>query len=230
MNIDEHPSVASQLGVQSIPAVFAFKNGRPVDGFMGALPESQLRSFIERLAGKGAFAGSELEAAQAALDAGDIQAAAENFAAALKQDAGNETAIAGLARCYIATGDLARASQVLGLTPPAKQNAPVIASAKAALELARKAESSAKADTKALVAEIEKNPANYQARFDLALALNAKGDREGTLDQLLEIIRRNRSWNEDAARKQLIELFEAWGPDHPMSAKGRQRLSSMLFS
>ena len=230
MNIDEHPSVAGQLGVQSIPAVFAFKDGRPVDGFMGALPESQVRSFIERVAGKGAFSGSELDAAQAALDAGDVKSAAEGFAAALQRDSGNESAIAGLARCYISTGDLARAEQVLALTPPAKQTAAPIVSAKAALELARKAEGSAKADTAALAAEIEKNAANHQARFDLALALNAKGDREGALDQLLEIIRRNKSWNEDAARKQLVEFFDAWGPDHPLAASGRQRLSSLLFA
>ncbi len=230
MNIDEHPSVAGQLGVQSIPAVFAFKDGRPVDGFMGALPESQVRSFIERVAGKEAFSGEELDAAQAALDAGDVKFAAEGFAEALKRDSGNENAIAGLARCYISTGDLARAEQVLALTPPAKQTAAAVTSAKAALELARKAAESAKIDTAALVAAIEKNPADYQARFDLALALNAKSDREGALDQLLEIIQRNKSWNDDAARKQLVEFFDAWGPDHPLSASGRQRLSSLLFA
>ncbi len=230
MNIDEHPSIAGQLGVQSIPAVFAFKDGRPVDGFMGALPESQVRSFIERIAGKEAFSGEELDAAQAALDAGDVKSAAEGFAVALQRDSGNENAIAGLARCYIAAHDLARAEQTLALAPPAKQNAAPIASAKAALELARKAEGSAKADTAALAAAIEKNPADYQARFDLALALNARGDSEGALDQLLEIIRRNKGWNEGAARKQLVEFFDAWGPDHPLSASGRQRLSSLLFA
>jgi putative thioredoxin len=230
MNIDEHPAIAGQLGVQSIPAVFAFKNGRPVDGFMGALPESQIRSFIERIAGKGAFAGSVLEAAQAALDEGDINSAAEGFAAALQQDSGNADAVAGLARCYIATGDLKRAEQTLALTPPSKQNAAAIVSAKAALDLARKGEASAKTDVKMLAAAIEKDPADFQARLDLALALNAKGDKDGALGQLLEIIRRDRNWNDDAARKQLVEFFNAWGPTHPLSVSGRQRLSSILFA
>jgi putative thioredoxin len=230
MNIDEHPAVAGQLGVQSIPAVFAFKNGRPVDGFMGALPESQIRSFIERLAGKDAFAGSVLEAAQAALEAGDINSAAEGFAAALQQDSGNADAVAGLARCYIATGDLKRAEQTLALTPPSRQNAAAITSARAALDLARKGEASAKSDVKGLRAAIEKDPANFQARLDLALALNNKGDRQGAMEQLFEIIRRDRNWNEDAARKQLVEFFNAWGPNHPLAVTGRQKLSSLLFA
>ena len=230
MNIDEYPEIAGQLGVQSIPAVFAFKNGQAVDGFMGALPEGQLRSFIERVAGKGAFAGSELEAAQAALDAGDVNTAASAFAEALQQDGSNIDAIAGLARCYIATGDLLRAEHTLALTPPSKANAAPIASARAALELARKSAATAGADLAGLKQAIERNPADLQARFDLALALHAKNDREGALDQLLDIIRRDRAWNDQAARKQLVEFFDAWGPTDPMSAKGRQRLSSILFA
>jgi putative thioredoxin len=230
MNIDDYPEIAGQLGVQSIPAVFAFKNGQPVDGFMGALPESQLRSFIERVAGKSAFAGSELEAAQAALEAGDVNTAATGFADALQRDSGNIEAIAGLARCYIATGDLTRAEQTLSLAPPSKANAAPIASARAALELARKSAASAGADLTQLTQAIECNPADLQARFDLALALNAKNNREGALDQLLDIIRRDRTWNEQAARKQIVEFFDAWGPADPMSVKGRQRLSSILFA
>ncbi len=230
MNIDDHPEVAGQLGVQSIPAVFAFKNGQPVDGFMGALPESQLRAFIERIAGKEAFAGSELEAAQAALAAGDINGAASGFANVLQQDSGNVDAIAGLTRCYVATGDLVRAEQTLGLAPPSKANAAPIASARAALELARKGEASANADLSGLRARLERDPGDWQSRFDLALALNAQGDREGAMDHLLEIIRRDREWNDSAARKQLVEFFEAWGSDDPMSVKGRQRLSTLLFS
>jgi putative thioredoxin len=230
MNIDEHPAIPGQLGVQSIPAVFAFKSGRPVDGFMGALPESQIRSFIERLAGKDVFAGSVLETAQAALDAGDINAAAEGFAAALQQDSGNPDAVAGLARCYLATGDLKRAEQTLALVPASKQNTGAIASAKAALELARKGAASGKTDLKGLQATVEKDPSNFQARLDLALALNNKGDKDGALTQLLEILRRDRGWNEDAARKQLVEFFNAWGPTHPVSIRGRQQLSSILFA
>jgi putative thioredoxin len=230
MNIDDYPEIAGQLGVQSIPAVFAFKNGQPVDGFMGALPESQLRSFIERVAGKGAFAGSELEEAQAALDAGDVNTAATGFAGALQRDAGNVEAIAGLTRCYIATGDLTRAEQTLSLAPPSKANAAPIASARAALELARKSAATAGTDLSKLRQAIERDPADLQARFDLALALNAKNDREGALDQLLDIIRRDRAWNDQAARKQLVEFFDAWGATDPMSVKGRQRLSSILFA
>jgi putative thioredoxin len=210
--------------------VFAFKAGRPVDGFMGALPESQIRSFIERLAGKGVFAGSVLEAAQAALDSGDINAAAEGFAAALQQDSDNPEAVAGLARCYLATGDLKRAEQTLALVSASKQNVASIASAKAALALARKGEASGKTDAKGLTAALEKDPDNHQARLDLALALHQKGDKDGALDQLLDIIKRDRTWNDDAARKQLVEFFNAWGPTNPVSARGRQKLSALLFS
>jgi putative thioredoxin len=230
MNIDEYPEVAGQLGVQSIPAVFAFVNGQPVDGFIGSLPESQIRSFIERVAGKDAFAGSELETAQAALEAGDINSAAEGFASVLQRDSGNVDAIAGLARCYIATNDLPRAEQTLALAPTSKANSAPIASARAALELARKGAASAHADIDKLRKEIADNPGNLQAHFDLALALNAKRDREGAMDELLTIIRRDKAWNDGAARKQLVEFFEAWGPADPMSVKGRQRLSALLFA
>jgi len=230
MNIDEHPEVAGQLGVQSIPAVFAFSNGQPVDGFMGALPESQLRAFIERVAGQEAFAGSEIEVAQAALAAGDYNSAAQAFGSILQKDNANIDAIAGLARCYIGAGDLVRAEQTLGIAPPSKANAAAITSARAALELARKEQESANVDTTKLQQQIEQDPGDLQARFDLALALNAKGDREGATDQLLEIVRRDKSWNDGAARKQLVEFFEAWGPDDPMSTRGRQRLSAMLFA
>ncbi len=230
MNIDEYPEVAGQLGVQSIPAVFAFRNGQPVDGFMGALPESQLRAFVERVAGKDAFAGSELEAAQAALAAGEINAAAAAFAEILQRDGGNADAIAGLAQCYIATGDLERAEQTLALVPPPKENAAAVTSARASLELARKTAGSAQADLGPLEAAVERNPDDHQARYDLALALNAKHDRERAAEQLLEIVRRDRGWKDGAARKQLVEFFEAWGPDHPMSVQGRQRLSALLFA
>jgi putative thioredoxin len=230
MNIDDYPEIAGQLGVQSIPAVFAFVNGQPVDGFIGSLPESQIRSFIERVAGKEAFAGSELGSAQAALDAGDVNAAAEGFANVLQRDSGNVEAIAGLARCYIVTGDLPRAEQTLALAPTSKANAAPIASARAALELARKGAASADVDVGKLRAEVAQNPGNLQAQFDLALALNAKQDREGAMEQLLAIIKRDKAWNDGAARKQLVEFFEAWGPGDPMSAKGRQRLSALLFA
>jgi putative thioredoxin len=228
MNIDEYPEVAGQLGVQSIPAVFAFKNGRPADGFMGALPESQVRAFIQRLAGPGAGEETGLDEAKAAFDAGDISGAAEQFAGILERDPDNLDALAGLAKCYIATGDFARAEQTLAIVPPAKQTEEGYVSAKAALELARKA--GAKPDIKALEQAVSANPRDWDARFKLAIALNAMGRREEALDQLFEIVRKDRAWNEDAARKQLIEFFEAWGAKDPLTQAGRQRLSSLLFA
>jgi putative thioredoxin len=177
MNIDDHPAVAGQLGVQSIPAVFAFKNGQPVDGFMGALPESQVKDFVQRLLGPAAAGEEEspIEAADAALAAGDINSAAGLYAAALQQDGENADAAAGLSKCYIKAGDLKRAEQTLGLVPPAKATAPSVVSAKAMLELAKKA---AKAgDAVSLKATVEKEPQNYEARYNLALLLNASGQR-----------------------------------------------------
>jgi putative thioredoxin len=228
MNIDEHPAVAGQLGVQSIPAVFAFKDGQPVDGFMGALPESQVRAFIQRLTGPDAGSDSVLEDAQAAFEAGEIGAAAAGFAAALQEDPENIDAVAGLARCYISTRDLARAEQTLALAAPAKQTAEAYLSAKAALELAKKA--GAKEDLGVLDKAIASNPQDWDARYKLALTLNAKGQRQEAMDQLFEIVRKDRAWNDDAARKQLVEFFEAWGPKDPLTQAGRQRLSSLLFA
>ena len=232
MNIDDYPEVAGQLGVQSIPAVFAFKNGQPVDGFMGALPESQVKAFIQRLLGPGAGAGDAgttgLEDAKAAFEAGDIGGAAAGFAAVLQADPESVDAVAGLAKCYIAAGDFARAEQTLALVPPAKQTAEAYVSAKAALELAKKA--GPKPDIAALEQAVAAHPADWDARFKLAIALNAMGKRQAAMDQLFEIVRKDRVWNEDAARKQLIEFFEAWGAKDPLTLAGRQRLSSLLFA
>jgi putative thioredoxin len=227
MNIDDHPEVAGQLGVQSIPAVFAFKNGQPVDGFMGALPESQVRAFIQRLTGPAAEEETGIEEAQAAFDAGDISGAAAQFAAILQSDRENADAIAGLAKCYIATGDFPRAEQTLALVPPAKHTQESYVSAKAALELAKKA--GAKPDLKRLEQAVSANPKDWDARFKLAIALNAKGQRQQAMDNLFEIVRKDREWNDDGARKQLVEFFEAWGAKDPLTQAGRQRLSSLLF-
>ena len=232
MNIDAHPSVAQQMRVQSIPAVFAFVDGRPIDGFMGALPETQIRQFIDRILGEagGADAGFEeaLAAAAQALEGGDAQGAAEVYAAILQEDRENVEALAGLAKCYLKTNDVDKAEQTLGLVPPDKKETQAIAAVRAAIDLARKG---AKAgDTAPLAAKVEQEPANHQARFDLALALIANGDREAGLDHLLDIMRRNRQWNEDGARKQIVQLFEAWGPKDPLTIDGRRRLSSVLFA
>jgi putative thioredoxin len=229
LNIDENPQIPGQMGVQSIPAVFAFQDGKPVDGFMGALPESRVNAFIARLIGDTAGdTAANLEAAEAALAAGDVNSAAQMFGEVLQDDRENAQSLAGLAKCYIKTGDLARAEQTLALVPPAKADSAPVASARAALELARKAP--ATGDIEALRAKLAADPKDPQARFDLALALNAKGDRSGALDELLVLVAMNRAWNDDAARKQLLQLFDAWGPSDASTIAGRQRLSSLLFA
>jgi putative thioredoxin len=229
LNIDDHPQIPGQMGVQSIPAVFAFRDGKPVDGFMGALPESRVADFIARLIGDSAGdTAADLEAAEAALAAGDLNTAAQTFGEVLQKDRENAQSLAGLAKCYIKTGDIARAEQTLALVPPAKADSAPVASARAALELARKAPSTG--DIEGLRAKLAANPRDAQSRFDLALALNAKGDRNGALEELLALVAKNRSWDDDAARKQLLQLFDAWGVSDPATITGRQRLSSLLFA
>ncbi len=230
MNIDDHPQIAGQLGIQSIPAVIAFKNGQPLDGFMGALPESQVTAFIERVAGPAgpSSADEALAAAAEALAAKDYAGAASVFSAVLQEDPENLAALAGLVRAYVALGQLAQARGLLGGLTPEQEKDAAIGSARAALELAAQAEKLGKPGD--LAKRVEADPSDYQARFDLALALNASGDRAGASDQLLEIIRRDRTWNDAAARKQLVQFFEAWGLKDPAAVKGRQRLSSLLFA
>jgi putative thioredoxin len=230
MNIDEHPAIPGQMGIQSIPAVIAFVNGQPADGFLGALPESQVTAFVERLI-KDRVGGEEkdlLKAADAALAEGDPAGAAELYAKLLAEDSTNTSALAGLARTYVATGALDQAKQMLALVPESKRNEAPVAAARAALELAEQATSLGP------VAELEQrvvaNPLDHQARYDLALALNAQGFRNEALDHLLEIVRRDRTWNEDGARKQLVLLFDAWGPTDEATVAGRRRLSSILFA
>ncbi|MDQ0391219.1 thioredoxin [Labrys monachus] len=230
MDIDKYPQIAGQLGVQSIPAVFAFSKGQPVDGFMGALPESQVKEFITRIAGPGGAPETEemLAEAEALLAEGDDEGAAQIFAQIYEEDPDNLKAIAGLARCAVAAGQLEQAAATLSLTPKGKENDPIIASARAALELAEQA--SDVGDLQALMRQVDADPADHQARFDLALALVAAGRRKEAVDQLLDIARRDRQWNEDGARKQLVQFFEAWGPMDENSIYGRRRLSSILFS
>ena len=230
MNIDEHPAIPGQMGIQSIPAVIAFVNGQPADGFMGALPESQVVAFLERLT-KGKIAAEEkdfLKEADVALVEGNPAAAAEIYAQLLAEDSGNVHALAGLARCYVETGALEQAKQTLALVPEAKRNEAPVAAARAALEIAEQAK------TLGPYAELEQkvhtNPLDHQARFDLAVALNAKGKRAEAVNHLIEIVKRDRKWNEDGARKQLVQLFEAWGPTDEATLDGRKQLSSILFS
>ena len=230
INIDEHPAIAGQLRVQSIPTVYAFLDGRPVDGFQGALPESQVKQFVERLVGDsmGADLAEAVAEANKLLEAGDVQSAAEIFAAVIKEDRENVEAIAGLARVYLITGDLARAEQTLSIVPPDKQANQAVASVKAAIELAKHGAAPDKTDE--LKAAVKANPADHQARIDLAMAYAAAGDKEAAVDELLESFRRDKGWNDQAARKQLVQFFEAWGPKDPATLDGRRRLSSLLFS
>jgi putative thioredoxin len=230
MDIDKHPSIPGQLGIQSIPAVFAFVNGQPVDGFLGALPESQVTAFIERLT-KDRLGGEEqdhLKNADDLLAKGDAAGAADLYAQVLAQDSGNLAALGGLTRSYVRTGALEQAKQTLALVPEAKRNDPAVAAARAALEVSEQAK--AVGPIADLEAKVAGNPLDHQARFDLALALNGKGQRQEAVDNLLEIVKRDRKWNDDGARKQLVQFFEAWGPTDEATVNGRKRLSSILFS
>jgi putative thioredoxin len=230
MNIDEHPAIPNQMGIQSIPAVIAFANGQPADGFMGALPESQVIAFLERLTKDriGGEAQDLLKAADAALADGDAAGAADLYAQLLAEDSGNVHALGGLARCYVETGALDQARQTLAMVPEAKRNESSVAAARAALELAEQAK------TVGPLAELEQkvaaNPLDHQARFDLAVALNGKGQRMEALEQLIAIVKRDRKWNDDGARKQLVQFFDAWGPTDEATVEGRRRLSSILFA
>ena len=230
MNIDEHPSIPGQMGIQSIPAVIAFVNGQPADGFLGALPESQVTAFIERLT-KGRVSAEDkdlLQAAEAALAEGNAAGAADLFARVLADDPTHVPALAGLVRCYVATGALDQAKQTLAMIPESKRSETAVAAARAALELAEQA--SALGPIAELEQKVAANPLDHQARFDLALAHNAKGRRKEALDHLIEIARRDRKWNDDGARKQLVQLFDAWGPTDEATVEGRKRLSSILFA
>jgi putative thioredoxin len=230
MNIDEHPAIPGQMGIQSIPAVIAFVNGQPADGFLGALPENQVAAFIDRLT-KGQLGADEkdrLKLADAALAGGDPAGAAELYAQILAEDGANVPALAGLARCYVETGALEQAKQTLAMVPEAKHNDASVAAARAALELAEQATSVGPIGD--LERKVTSNPLDNQARFDLAVALNASGRRQEALDHLIEIVRRDRAWNDDGARKQLVQLFDAWGPTDELTVAGRKRLSSILFA
>ncbi|HEY2528745.1 MAG TPA: thioredoxin [Xanthobacteraceae bacterium] len=230
MNIDEHPAIPGQMGIQSIPAVIAFVNGQPADGFLGALPESQVVAFLERLTKDriGGDAKDLLEAADAALADGDAAGAADLYSRLLAEDGSNVHALAGLARCYVETGMLEQARQTLTMVPETKHSDAPVAAARAALALAEQAK------TLGSIGELEQkvaaNPLDRQARFDLALALNGKGRRLEALDHLISIVKSDRKWNDDGARKQLVQFFDAWGPTDEATIEGRKRLSSILFA
>jgi putative thioredoxin len=230
MDIDKHPDIPGQMGIQSIPAVIAFYNGQPVDGFMGALPEGQVTEFLERLT-KGKAGPQErdlLKEADEALAAGDPAAAANLYGELVTQDSGNVAALAGLARCYLETGALDMAKQTLALVPDAKKNDAAVAAARAALDVAEQAQKVGPLDE--LERKVAADPLDHQARLDLATGLNATGKRSEAADHLLSIVKRDRKWNDDGARKQLVQFFEAWGPMDEATLDGRKKLSSILFS
>jgi putative thioredoxin len=230
MNIDEHPAVAGQLGIQSIPAVIAFVDGRAADGFVGALPESQVKAFIERLAGPagGPDVEKQLAEADAFLESGAFDKAGPLYLEILKATGDNIRAVAGLARTAIAAGDLDGARAVLSKIPETHAADPALAAVRAQLALAD--QTADLGDEAPLRQRVAADPKDFQARFDLALLLNARGDREGATDLLLEIISRNRNWEEEKARKQLLQFFDAWGPTHEATLGARRRLSSLLFA
>jgi putative thioredoxin len=231
INTDEHPYFAQQLRVQSIPAVYAFKGGRPVDAFVGALPESQIRQFIKKLGGAAAPSPVQqaLEQAKAALDAGDGGTASAIYGQILAHEPGNVAAAIGLARCHVDAGDIDRARQLLDSLPPDARKSADAQQLVTRIELAAQAEQ-AQGELAQLLEKIAHDPADHQARLDLAIALFAGGQQEAAMDQLMESYRRDRNWNDAAARKQLIKFWEALGPTHALTVAGRRRLSSMMFA
>ena len=230
LNIDENPAIAQQLRIQSIPAVFAFRDGQPVDGFSGALPESQVRAFVERLTGDSGPNEVEraIEAAEQAREAGDLDRAVDVFGQILRIEPQNVDALAGLAQCYVGAGELEEAARTLEMIEPQSRGAPAVTAAQAALELARQAGDAG--DVGELRRAVETDPNDHQSRFDLAQALVGQNAREEAVDHLLEIVKRDRQWNEEAARKQLLTLFDAFGVADPLTAASRRRLSTLLFS
>jgi putative thioredoxin len=234
INVDENQDLAAQMRVQSIPTVYAFYQGRPVDAFQGALPESQIKSFIDRLAQTaGTAAGASpideaLEQAEAALEAGETGAASALFAQVLQHEAQNVRALAGMLRCLLAAGDTAGAKRTFEGLPEELRRDSALASIATALELAEAGAGAGEISD--LEARVARNGDDHQARFDLAMALYAADKPEAAADALLEIIRRDRDWNDEGARKQLVKFFEAWGATNPMTLRARRRLSSLLFS
>ncbi len=242
INIDENPEIAQQLRIQSIPTVYAFRNGQPVDGFMGAIPESQIKAFVAQLAGGDAghdghdhhHGGPEhtaevLAVAAEALAAGDFAMAAQAYGHVLQDEPGHPAAVAGLARAYLAGGDMERARATLQMVKPGGEQDEAIRAVEAELKL-KEGPAPETGEIAALRAKVEADARDHQARYDLAMALDAAGDRDGAVEQLLTLVKLDRKWNEEAGRKQLVTLFEAMGFSDPRAVEGRKKLSGILFS
>jgi putative thioredoxin len=230
INIDDNPELAQQLRIQSIPMVYGFRGGQPIDGFAGALPESQIRAFVERLAGPVGPAPVDLalEQARDLAAAGDLARAQQLYQQVLGVEPSNPEALAGLARCAIATGRLAQAREMLEAVPAEHAHHVEVDGARAALALAE--EAGTLEDPASLQRRLEANPNDHAARLDLATALFLRGQIEAAMDHLVTIVRKDREWQDQAARKQLVRFFEALGPQHPATVRGRRQLSSVLFS
>src|ERR1700730_2778015 len=228
MNVTDHPEIPGRRGVRSIPAVIAFQHGQPIDGFMGALPESQVKGFIERLVGPLDDDADRLAEAEALLAAGDAEGAADPYAAIIAENPGAPAAVAGLAKLFISAGELERAGTVLASVAAGGERDNAIVAARAALDLARQA--AAVGDASELIRKIAANSGDLQARFDFAILLNAQNRREEAAAELIEIIKRDRAWNDDGARKQLLQFFDAWGAVDPATISARRKLSTLLFS
>ncbi|MCJ1901651.1 MULTISPECIES: co-chaperone YbbN [Paracoccus] len=231
VNVDENQMIAGQLRVQSIPTVYAFFQGQPVDGFQGAIPQSQIKQFVEKLVALGGDDGGlaeALDAAEAMIAEGAAEDAAETFSAILGEEPENAAAWGGLIRARLAAGHADRAEEALAQVPAAIASAAPVEAARAQLQLARQAASAGPLDE--LRQKVEADPADQQARFDYATALHAAGEVEEAIDQLLEAFRRDRDWNEGAAKAQLLTIFDAMKPTDPLAQKGRRRLSSLIFA
>ncbi|MGZ2255874.1 tetratricopeptide repeat protein [Roseobacter sp. A03A-229] len=234
VNVDEAQMIAGQLQIQSIPTVYAFFKGQPIDGFQGAVPQSEIKGFIDRVvkAAGGEAPGDTLDEAVAAaeemLAEGAATDAAQTFAAILGEDANHAGAYGGMVRAHIAMGELDQAEAILNGAPAEISAAPELEAAHAQLELARQAQGAGPLDE--LKAAVEASPDDHQARFDLALAMHAGGDVESAVAELLELFRRDREWNEGAAKTQLFTIFEALKPNDPVVLNGRRKLSSMIFA
>lgn len=232
VNVDEAQAIAGQMRIQSIPTVYAFYQGQPLDGFQGALPQSEIKAFVERVvqaAGGDASGGLDdaVVAAEEMLEQGAAVDAAQTFAAILEEDPANAKAYGGLVRAHVVLGELEQAEAILNGAPVEISKAPELEAAHAQLELAK--QSAGVGPVAELTATVEAEPDNHQARFDLAQALYAKGDAEGAVAQLLDLFRRDREWNDGAARAQLFTIFEALKPNDPVALNGRRKLSSMIF-
>ncbi len=228
INIDENQQIAAQLRIQSIPTVYAFADGKPVDGFQGALPPSAIREFIEKITGDDGGLAAAVEAAEEMLKEGAAADAAQTFAAILEEDPQNAAAYGGLVRAQLAAGNTDQAEALVKSVPEAIAGAPEIEAARAQIALARQAAEAGPLDE--LRAKVEKSPDDLQTRFDLAKALYAAGNAEEAVDELLEIFRRDRNWNDGAAKKQLMTIFDALPANDPLVKSGRRRLTSLIYA